>query len=303
MGFIDICISKIKKKNSPIMVGLDPHYDKFPKFLLKKFTSEIDYGRTIFEFNRSIIDAVYDIIPAVKPQIAFYERFGLEGIKAYLSTIQYAKSKGLIVIGDVKRNDIGSTAMAYSDAHLGRFDYEIYNSFNVDAITVNPYLGSDGINPFLKDVNEFDKGIFVLVKTSNKSSFEIQDIKIPYKESYKFVYEHIADLVSTWGKASIGKYGFSSVGAVVGATYPEELISLRKRMPSTFFLIPGVGAQGGDIRDLRKCFTDEKLGALINVSRSVLFAYKSNTKYSEVDFALAAREEVISLNKTFNSLF
>jgi orotidine-5'-phosphate decarboxylase len=303
ISFIDNCIEKVKEKKSHLMVGLDPHYDKFPKQLMDKLTSLKAIGDTIFEFNKNIIDEIYSIVPAVKPQIAFYERFGIEGLKAYKKTVKYAKNKGLIVIGDVKRNDIGSTAKAYSDAHLGSIDVlgNIYSEFNVDAITINPYFGSDGVEPFINDAKKFGKGIFVLVKTSNKSSDEFQNLILNQDKSEKRLFEHIAQYVNKWGQEVIGNSGYSSIGAVVGATFPQEIINLRKIMPKSYFLVPGVGEQGGKIEDLVNCFNEDGLGALISVSRSVIFAYKNSNTFKDKDYALAAKEEVIKLNSVINS--
>lgn len=304
-SFIDNCILKIKEKKSPLIVGLDPHIEKFPKQLLSKLNTIEEIGKSILEFNKCIIDEVYDLIPAVKPQIAFYERFGIEGLKAYIDTINYAKEKGLLVIGDVKRNDIGSTAQAYSDAHIGSAVVlgKRYSEFNVDAITVNPYFGTDGIAPFIKDTVEFGKGIFILVKTSNKSSDEFQNTTIKNTMTTDLkLFELVAQYVNKWGQEVIGTSGFSSVGAVVGATFPKEIENLRKIMPKSYFLVPGVGEQGGKIEDLLSCFNEDGLGALISVSRSVLFAFKNENNFMDIDFAKAAREEVINLNASINNL-
>ncbi len=221
-------------------------------------------------------------------------------MKAYIKTIKYAQKKGLFVIGDVKRNDIDSTAKAYSTAHLCINSYNDIknNDFNVDAITVNPYFGTDGIASFVNDAKEYGKGIFILVKTTNKSSAEFQDliVETTNKEKRK-LHEHIATYVNVWGQNCIGKYGYSSVGAVVGATFPEEMKVLRKLMPHSYFLVPGIGAQGGKEEDVKFCFNEDKLGAVINVSRSVIFAYLKNKNEYESKFAIAARLEVIRLNE------
>lgn len=305
-NFINSCVISIIKKNSPLVVGLDPHFDLFPSIYKNNSTTQKEIASGILDFNRKIIDAVYDIVPAVKPQIAFYEKFGLDGLTAYSNTIKYAKDKGLLVIGDIKRNDIDSTARAYSDAHLSE---TIYNSienhdFNVDAITINPYFGSDGIKPFVDNIKKFGKGVFVLVKTSNPSSKEFQDVIVESSQNDKIKFhELVAQYVNKWGKDSIGEYGYSSVGAVVGATFPEEIKILREIMPNTYFLLPGIGTQGGKINEIKPCFDKNKLGALISVSRSVLYAYKNNSKFNESLFAEAARDEVLKINKQIAVLF
>jgi len=256
---IDRLIDRIKELKAPVVVGLDPTVDmldKKPKNIPEAF----------FEFNCRIIDQVYDLVPAVKPQIAMYERYGVEGLKAYVQTAEYAQSRGLIVIGDIKRNDIGSTAEGYA-AHIDG------NLWHEDAVTLNPYLGVDSIMPFLKICEEQDKGIIILVKTSNPSSVDLQDQKL---ENGKLVYEHVGDLVSEWGfdKKLIGKHGYSKVCAVVGATFPEQGRALRKRMPHTFFLVPGYGAQGGSGKDLKGFFDKNGLGCIVNSSRGITAAWK-----------------------------
>ncbi|MFQ5454865.1 MAG: orotidine-5'-phosphate decarboxylase [Nitrospirota bacterium] len=301
--FIDRLIDKIKEKKSHVVVGLDPDYDNLPKPLKDIANNLAGIGEAIFEFNRNIIDMVYDLVPAIKPQIAFYERYGIEGIMSFLKTVQYGKEKGLIVIEDAKRNDIGSTATAYSDGHIGRIN--VFNQkipiFDVDAITINPYLGSDGILPFIKDVQNYQKGIFVLVKTSNNSSVEIQDINVILNEQTYKLYEVIAKLVNKWGENNIGIYGYSSIGAVVGATFPTVAKVLRKIMSNTYFLVPGYGAQGGTARDIIESFNKDGFGSLINASRSINFAYKHNRKFNDYQFADAAREAVIKMNKEINN--
>ena len=246
----DNLIEKIKEKNNPTVIGLDPRYDIIPSCIKEKYSEDIEgASNAILEFNKALIDSVYDIIPAVKPQIAFYEMFGVSGIDAFLKTCEYAKSKGLVVIADMKRGDIGTTAEAYSNAAIGKTKIgEIERStFDVDFVTVNPYLGTDGIKPFIEDCKKYGKGIFVLVKTSNKSSGELQDLET--KDGEK-VYEKVAKLVNEWGKDLVGDYGYSSISAVVGATYPRELENLRRIMPNSYFLIPGYGAQGGKAEDV-----------------------------------------------------
>lgn len=240
---MDKLISKIKETNNPTVMGLDPRYDMVPDSIRSKYTKDVEGAcSAILEFNKGLIDSVYDIIPAVKPQIAFYEMFGIDGIKVLNETCKYAKGKGMYVIIDAKRGDIGSTAEGYSNAFLGKtlIGNEKVSMYDVDFVTVNPYLGIDGVKPFIEDCKEYGKGIFVLVKTSNKSSGELQDLKL---ENGMTIYEKVANLVSTWGEELVGQYGYSSVGAVVGATYPIQIKELRKIMPKTFFLIPGYGAQ------------------------------------------------------------
>ncbi len=259
MNAIDRLIEKIKEKDNPTVIGLDPRYEVIPDCIKSKYGDDLKgVGEAIVEFNKSLIDAVYDIVPAVKPQIAFYEMYGLFGIKAFEETCKYAKEKGMLVIADMKRGDIGSTAKAYSNASIGKTQIgEIKNSiFDIDFVTVNPYLGIDGIQPFIDDCIEYGKGIFVLVKTSNKSSGDIQDLITQDGEP---IYVKVAKLVNKWGKDLIGKYGYSSVSSVVGATYPKQLKELREIMPHSYFLIPGYGAQGGKAEDIALGFDKQGL--------------------------------------------
>jgi orotidine-5'-phosphate decarboxylase len=298
-NFADNLIEAIKKKKSHVVVGLDPDYDKLPQSLKKVYGVSLkSVGAAITEFNYHIINAVYDLVPAIKPQIAFYERYGIEGIKAFIRTVRYGKKKGLIVIEDAKRNDIGSTATAYSEAHIGRVKLNAREVpiYDVDAITINPYLGADGIIPFLHDVNRYHKGIFVLVKTSNPSSSDLQDLDIIYKHNRYKLYEVVARLVDEWGSHSEGNSGYTSVGAVVGATFPKEAEILRKLMPRTYFLVPGYGAQGGKPEDVINCFNQDGYGALIAASRSINYAFL-NSKYKESEFAEAARYATIKMNQ------
>lgn len=293
MIFIDKLVQQIQKKRSPSVIGLDPNINLFPSKLRKGSVSE-----NIFSFNKRIIDATYDLIPAVKPQSAYYERYGAEGLKALSATCNYAKDRGLIVIVDAKRNDIGSTATAYADTFLNS---DNRYGFDVDAITVNAYLGCDGIIPFIDACKKYNKGIFVLVKTSNPSSGEIQNLMVGSRP----LYDIVAAKVDGWGEALIGNCGYSSVGAVVGATYPQEIRLLRETMPKSFFLIPGYGAQGGTAEDVKDAFRSDGLGALINASRSVLYAFKSTVwrdRFSEEEFDLAARAEVEDMNKRLNQV-
>ena len=238
----DNLVQKIKIMNNPTVMGLDPRYEKIPEFIRNQYQDKID---AIFEYNKRLIDCVADIIPAIKPQIAFYEVFGEKGLECFRKTCRYAKEKEMIVIADIKRGDIGSTAEAYSESYLRNKFYDI------DFVTVNPYLGTDGIKPFIDDCLKENKGIFVLVKTSNKSSGELQDLEL--KDGRK-VYEAVADLVNTWGEGTEGESGYGVVGSVVGATYKEELDILRKRMKNSFFLVPGYGAQRWKSREFKRSF-------------------------------------------------
>ena len=302
---IDRLVKRIKELNAPIVVGLDPRLDQIPGYIKDEVFAKM--GRTleaaaeiIFTFNKAIIDSIYDIVPAVKPQIAMYEQFGAAGLDCYFKTVRYAKMKrGLIVIGDIKRGDIASTAEAYSAAHIGMINLGtesepvVFYSSCVDFITVNPYMGYDSIEPYLSDCKTFDKGLFVLVKTSNPSSRDIQDIKTI---SGRPVYEHVGELVSEWGRGFVGESGFSSIGAVVGATHPAEGKALRKMMPYTFFLVPGYGAQGGKASDLAGMLNKDGLGIIVNNSRGITGAYLSGKhKADEKDFAQAARAAVLDM--------
>ena len=241
---MDELVNKIKELDNPTVIGLDPRYDMIPEYITSKYEKTIEGAcNAIIEFNKALIDATYDIIPAIKPQIAFYEMFGIPGMKAFKETIKYAKEKGMIIIIDAKRGDIGSTAEGYSNAYIGRTPLgdKKESIYDAEFVTVNPYLGSDGIKPFIKDCIEYGKGIFIILKTSNPSSGEFQDLKI---ENGEEIYKHMAKLINDWGKNLIGENGYSSVSVVVGATHPRELKELRALMPNAFFLIPGYGAQG-----------------------------------------------------------
>lgn len=300
---IDLLIEKIKEKENPTVIGLDPRYNMIPNTIKEKYSKDINgVCDAILEYNKRLIDATYDIIPAVKPQIAFYEMYGIKGIEVFKKTCEYAKEKGMVVIADIKRGDIGTTAAAYSKAFLGETEIEenLYSAFDVEFVTVNPYLGSDGIIPFIEDCKKYNKGIFILVKTSNKSSGELQDIKT---EDGKELYIKVAELVNTWGNELIGEYGYSSVSSVVGATYPEQLSKLRDIMPNSYFLIPGYGAQGGKAEDIALGFDDKGLGGIVNASRSLMFAYKLDrwkNIYSEEDFEQATRKEAIRMRDELN---
>lgn len=298
---INRLIQNIQKTGAPIVVGLDPMMKFIPEHITKKAFAE--YGETlkgaaeaIWEYNKAIVDAVYDLIPAVKPQIAMYEQFGIEGLIAYKKTVDYCKEKGLVVIGDIKRGDIGSTSDAYAVGHLGkvRVGSKSYYGFDEDFATVNPYLGSDGIKPFIDVCREEKKGIFVLVKTSNPSSGEFQDQKIDGKPLYEMVGEKVAE----WGADAMGD-SYSYVGAVVGATYPEQGKILRKVMPKSFILVPGYGAQGGKGADLVHFFNEDGLGAIVNSSRGIIAAY-TQEKYAQFgggNFADASRAAVIDMRE------
>ena len=281
---IDNLISKIESLKAPIVVGLDPTPELMPARLQTDDCPQ-DRAEAIVEFNCEIIDAIHDLVPAVKPQIAMYERYGMAGLDAYITTTQYAKSKGLMIIGDIKRGDIASTAEAYA-CHIGN------DKWAQDAVTLNPYLGKDSVAPFLKVCGEQDKGVFVLVKTSNAGSSDLQDLPL---ENGKLVYEHVADSVSDWGKDLIGASGYSKVGAVVGATFPEQGRKLRGRMPHTFFLVPGYGAQGGSGKDLQGFFDKNGIGCIVNSSRGIIAAWKKDEKFGENNIGDAAREAVLAM--------
>lgn len=296
---INKLVDKIKKLDAPVVAGLDPMLDYIPNHVLEKAFKE--YGETlegaaeaILEFNVAIIDAIHDLIPAVKPQIAMYEQFGIPGMIAYKKTVDYAKTKDLVIIGDIKRGDIGSTSEAYAAGHLGKVKVgsKVYRPFDEDFATVNPYLGSDGINPFIDVCKENDKGIFILVKTSNKSSGEFQDKLTDGKP----IYEVVAEKVDEWGKTFMGK-DYSYVGAVVGATYPEMGKVLRKLMPKTYFLVPGYGAQGGSASELAPYFNQDGLGAIVNSSRGIICAYKNEMykEFTDKNYADASRAEVLRM--------
>lgn len=308
---IDTLVKKIKETGNPTVVGLDPRLDFVPE-LIKKEAFET-YGKTpkgaamaFLNFNKAIIDATYDLIPAVKPQVAMYEQYGAEGIQSYIDTIEYAKSKGLVVIGDIKRGDIASTAESYSDGHIGRVavDDKTYEMYREDFITINPYLGYDSIEPYIGNCKTYDKGLFVLVKTSNPNGGQIQDIIVG--NTAEPFYEYIGKLVSEWGKELIGESGFSKIGAVVGATYPEQGKKLRELMPHTFFLVPGYGAQGASAKDLAGCFNKDGMGAIVNSSRGIIAAYKLKQykdKFSENEFAQASRQAVIDMKNDLANAF
>ena len=293
---INQLIANIKKTGAPIVVGLDPMLKYIPEHIQKKAFAE--FGETlegaaeaIWQFNKEIVDKTYDLIPAVKPQIAMYEQFGIPGLVAFKKTVDYCKAKGLVVIGDIKRGDIGSTSSAYAVGHIGKVQVgsKTYAPFDEDFVTVNPYLGSDGVNPFIDVCKEEKKGLFILVKTSNPSSGEFQDQMIDGRP----LYELVGETVAQWGEDCMGDE-YSYIGAVVGATYPEMGKVLRKVMPKSYILVPGYGAQGGKGKDLVHFFNEDGLGAIVNSSRGIIAAYKQEkyANYGEEAFADASRAAV-----------
>ena len=296
---ISTLVEKIESTGAPICVGLDPMLEYVPEHV--RAAAFAEKGETLegaaeafWRFNKEIIDKVCDLVPAIKPQIAMYERLGVPGVEAFKRTVDYCHERGLVVIGDIKRGDIGSTSAAYADAHIGRVQVggSSYAPFGEDIVTVNPYFGSDGIDPFTKVCDEVGKGIFVLVKTSNPSSGEFQDRLVDGRP----LYERVADRVREWGDAHMDG-AYSEVGAVVGATYPEEGRVLRELMPRTYFLVPGYGAQGGSAADLVNLFGEDGLGAVINSSRGIMCAYRQEA-YSRVGaeaFGDAARAAVVDM--------
>lgn len=299
-------IQKIQKTKAPICVGLDPMLSYIPEHILNRSFQE--FGETlegaadaIWNFNKEIVDHTWDLIPSVKPQIAMYEQFGIEGLKVYEKTVRYCQEKGLVVIGDAKRGDIGSTSAAYATGHIGKVKVgsKVYSAFNTDFLTVNPYLGTDGVKPFVDVCKAEDKGLFVLVKTSNPSSGEFQDKLIDGRP----LYELVAEKVVEWG-ADCMDGAYSNVGAVVGATYPEMSAILRKLMPKTYFLVPGYGAQGGTAKDLQACFNPDGLGAVVNSSRGIIAAYRQEkyVKFGPEHFAEASRQAVIDMAADINSV-
>ena len=298
---INKLVENIKKTNAPIVVGLDPTMKFIPEHI--KSAAFAEHGETlkgaaeaIWQFNKGIIDATYDLIPAVKPQVAMYEQFGIEGLIAFKKTVDYCKEKGLVVIGDVKRGDIGSTSESYAIAHLGKIKVgsQVYAPFDEDFATVNPYLGSDGIKPFVNVCKEEKKGIFVLVKTSNPSSGEFQDRIIDGRPLYEWVGEKVAE----WGADCMGD-SYSYVDAVVGATYPEMGKVLRKVMPKAYILVPGYGAQGGKGADLVHFFNEDGLGAIVNSSRGIIAAYQQAqyAQFGSENYADASRQAVIDMRE------
>ena len=301
---INKLVAQIKKTGAPIVVGLDPMMKFIPEHIKEKAFAE--FGETlegaaeaIWHYNKAIVDAIYELVPAVKPQIAMYEQFGLPGLSAFYKTVQYCKEKGLVVIGDIKRGDIGSTSEAYAVGHLGKVQVgsKSYYGFDEDFVTVNPYLGSDGVNPFIKVCKEEKKGIFVLVKTSNPSSGEFQDRQIA-DAGNRPLYEVVGEQVAKWGETHMGDT-YSYVGAVVGATYPEMGKVLRKIMPKSYILVPGYGAQGGKGADLVHFFNEDGLGAIVNSSRGIIAAYQQEkyARFGAENFADASRAAVLDMKE------
>lgn len=304
---INVLVNRIKKMEAPIVVGLDPMLDYVPEYLLQNAIRE--RGETleaaaeaVWQYNKGIVDAICDIVPAVKPQIAMYEQFGIPGLGVFKKTVDYCKEKGLVVIGDVKRGDIGSTSAAYAAGHIGKVQVgsKKLAAFDEDFITVNPYFGVDGIKPFVEVCKEEKKGLFILVKTSNPSSGEFQDQKVDGKPLYELVGEQVVK----WGEECMGDT-YSYVGAVVGATYPEMGRIMRKVMPKTYILVPGYGAQGGTEKDLLPYFNEDGLGAIVNSSRGIIAAYKQPAyeKFGETGFAEAARQAALNMKEDINSIF
>lgn len=303
---LDRLIEAIRNKHNPTVAGLDPRLEYLPEYLKKKAFQE--WGETlegaaaaIEAYNRALIDALADVVPAVKPQAAYYELYGWPGMRALANTIAYAREKGLFVITDGKRNDIGSTMEAYTAAHLGETPVggRTYEAFGGDALTVNGYLGADGIRPLLDTCRRKDKGLFVLVKTSNPSSGELQDRVLDSGES---LYRRMGALCEEWGAELPGRYGYSGVGAVVGATWPAQLAELRQALPHTFFLVPGYGAQGGGAADVAGAFDSNRDGAVINSSRAILCAWKREEGCAPEDFAGAARREALRMKEALASI-
>ena len=301
---INKLVEKIKKQNAPVVVGLDPMMKFVPKHLQAAAFEQ--YGETlegaaeaIWQFNKAIVDCIYDIVPAVKPQVAMYEQFGIPGMAAFKKTVDYCHEKGMVVIGDVKRGDIGSTSEAYAVAHLGKVQVGSSSiaAFDEDFATVNPYFGTDGIDPFIKVCQQEKKGIFILVKTSNPSSGEFQDRLIDGRP----LYEHVGEKVNAWAQSCMGD-DYSYVGAVVGATYPQMGKTLRKIMPKSFILVPGYGAQGGKAEDLVHFFNEDGLGAIVNSSRGIIAAYakEAYAKFGEMNFADAARQASLDMIADIN---
>lgn len=312
---IDQLVANIRKTNAPVVVGLDPMLSYVPDHITRKAFEE--YGETlegaaeaIWQFNKAIVDATYDLIPAVKPQIAMYEQYGIPGMQVFERTVSYCQEKGLVVIGDIKRGDIGSTSKAYAAGHLGsvKVGSKTFSAFHEDCATVNPYMGSDCVNPFLEICKEDKKGIFVLVKTSNPSSGEFQNrlvlpaglttmaAEVAATESGKNkpLYEAVGEMVNQWGKDLMGSCGYSEVGAVVGATYPAMGAKLRGIMPKSYILVPGYGAQGGKAEDLGVFFNEDGLGAIVNSSRGIICAYTKDAykEFGPEHFADASRKAV-----------
>lgn len=305
LHFADRLNEQIQKKSSAVCVGLDPRLEQIPECIKKKqFEEHKDpfkaAAESFIEFNKGIIDAVADLVPIVKPQIAFYEQYAVEGMRAFKETLDYAKAKGILTLADIKRGDIGSTAEAYAKAFLGKVEVngKEVESFGADAVTIAPYLGWDGVKPFVDEARKHGKGVFVLVKTSNPSSADLQDLQM---KDGNAIYEIMAQLLDSWGADEIGESGYSFVGAVVGATYPEQMKDIRKLLPQSIFLVPGYGAQGGTAQDVQAAFNDDGLGAIINSSRGIIFAWEKSDTFTEKDYADAARQAVETMLKDLES--
>ena len=301
MNIMDQLARRISELKNPTVAGLDTRIEYLPEKFVQAILPEgirsfEDAAEAVYQYNVRLVDALWDIVPAVKVQVAYYEMYGVAGMAAFEKTMAYAKSKGMIVMADVKRNDIGATAACYANAYVGKtpMPYGEEKAFSADIATINPYLGVDGIKPFTEACAANGTGVFALVKTSNPSSGQLQDMKY---EDGRTLYEAVADLVEEWGESTRGETGYSVIGAVVGATYPEQGTALRARMPHTFFLVPGYGAQGGTAEDIRGFFDKDGRGCIVNSSRGIIAAYKKNEKYGERDFADAARDAALAMKK------
>lgn len=301
----DRLIKNIVEKQNPTVAGLDPKLAYIPEYIkaeaFEKCGKNLEgAAEALWIYNKGLIDALCDIVPAVKPQAAYYEMYGWQGMRTLEKTIKYAKEKGMFVITDGKRNDIGTTMEAYAAAHLGTTDIEgeQYEAFGADALTVNGYLGSDGIKPVINVAGKGDKGMFVLVKTSNPSSGELQNLELKNDET---IYLHMGRLCEQWGEELMGEYGYSGVGAVVGATYPQQLTELRAKLPHTFFLVPGYGAQGGTADDIAGAFDKNGLGAIVNSSRGIMCAWQKEG-CDEREYAQAARREALKMKQLLTSV-
>ena len=308
MNVVDKLIENTIRTKNPSVIGLDPDIGKIPACYKVNVKSNHPFeaiANVIYEFNRDVIDTVADLVPAVKPQMAFYEKYGSYGIASFEKTVAYAKSKGLVIIEDAKRNDIGNTAEAYADGHLGcveLLDGSCSPSLDADFLTVSPFLGSESLHPFIEVCKKNSKGIFVLVKTSNTSSGEIQDV---VASDGMTISQSIAKYVSEQADAVIGKHGYSPIGAVVGATYPEEAVSLRKLMPKSYFLVPGYGAQGGGAKDILPCFNEDGLGAIVNSSRGILYTHMTNEERAQCthrEYLLRVEAATLQMQKDIYSM-
>ncbi len=308
MNIVDQLIENTIRTKNPSVIGLDPDIRKIPMCYKTDSKSKNPFeavADVIYAFNRDIIDTVYELVPAVKPQMAFYEKYGSYGVSAFEKTVAYAKAKGLVVIEDAKRNDIGNTAKAYADGHLGTvelLDGSAVPAIDADFLTVTPFLGSESLDPFIDVCKQNNKGIFVLVKTSNTSSGEIQDV---VAANGLTVSQNIASYVSDRAKSLMGKYGYSPIGAVVGATYPEEAVTLRKMMRESYFLVPGYGAQGGGAEDILPCFNDDGLGAVVNSSRGILYSHMTNeerAQCSRQEYLLSVRTATLQMQEDIYSV-